>query len=116
MSAIVVLFSMANEPCISLDSLAICAAISSFAMLLNCVYWLRLLDQTSFYILLLGETILDISPFMAIFVLSLMMFGIPLLLLNNNGEMDDEVVATPLNFWPSNLLINQYRLILGDFS
>ena len=61
------------------------AALLSFAMLLNAFNWLRLFDGTAFYILLLSETINDIKYFMALFFLSLFMFGIPMEILNNNS-------------------------------
>ena len=82
---VTVLLSLQNEPLILIDTVTILASMSSFAMLLNGFNWLRLFDSTSFYILLLSETIKDITPFMILFLLSLMMFGIPMLLLNLNS-------------------------------
>ena len=60
LSPVVVLLLMPSHSFVPLEWLSIMAAISSFSMLLNAFNWLRLFDGTSFYILLLRETISDI--------------------------------------------------------
>ena len=88
----VVCETMLSEPTITVSNLTIVAALASCLMLLNAFNWLRIFDKTGFYIKLLEETIVDILPFMIIFVLSLMMFGISMYLLNFNvvNEMTGE--------------------------
>ena len=96
-----------------MDTLSILAAFSSFTMLINAFDWLRLFEQTNFYVELIFETLKDIRCAMYLFVMSLFLFGIPLLLLNYNITVDqsgekvsDEVVESTFGFWPSNVLIN----------
>ena len=55
-------------------------------MLVKLFDWMRLFDNTSFYILLLQETLIDIGPFMLLFGLSLTMFGAPLTMLSFTGD------------------------------
>ena len=62
--------------------LTVLGAFSSFTILLKAFDWMRLFDESSFYILLLKETIGDIKYFMILFMLSLFMFGVPLALLS----------------------------------
>ena len=49
-----------------------------------------------------------------IFLLGLVMFGVPLSMLSYNSE--DELVGQTFTFWPVNLIVNQYLLSLGDFN
>ena len=117
---------MFDDPPISSQKIAILASISSLALLVNSFNWLRLFDSTSFYILLLGETLSDILPFMVLFVLSLMMLGVPMFMLDFNSEpiidevtgeeVSGEVIESLFTFWPSNMLLNEYMLTLGEFS
>lgn len=79
--------------------------------------WLRLFDKTSFFIKLIGETLVDILPFMILLVTSLMMFGVPVAMLNlNRAEGDNDIVSTIFGFWIFDLLANQYFLSLGEFN
>lgn len=79
---------MLSEPNITVSNLTIVAAAASFLMLLNAFNWLRIFDKTGFYIKLLEETIVDIMPFMVIFLLSLTMFGVTMYLINFNVVND----------------------------
>ena len=122
----VVIFSLTTEPSMSIDTLRTLAAIASCFMLMNGYNWLRLFDSTTFYIMLLGETVKDISAFMGLFGLGLFMFGVPMTLLSNNSmvsideetgiEVESYIVEHLFDFWGYNLLIGQYLLVLGDFA
>jgi len=92
-------------------------AIVSFFMLFKLFDLLRLFDSTSFYVHLILETLKDISAFLLLLFLSLVMFGIPLMILNMNRSGDDDLVVEELfSFLPINMLINQYLMALGEFS
>ena len=86
---IVIACSMADETWIEISSLRVMAAISSFSLLFKTFDWMRLFDGTSFYILLIKETLIDIKDFSLLFAMSLIMFGAPLIMLSMNST-DDE--------------------------
>ena len=54
---------------------------------------------------------------MLLMVISLMIFGIPLVMLNINRTIDgeDEVIHEVSKFWMPNMVLNQYLLALGEF-
>ena len=64
------------------------ASIQSCLILLKGYDWLRLHDKTAIYVKLVGLTITEILPFMILFVVALIGFGLPLtfLDLNRNDE------------------------------
>jgi hypothetical protein len=64
--------------------LRIVAAGASFCLIAKLFDWLRLFDSTSFYIMLLVETIMDIRAFLILVVTSLMLFGVPMVMINLN--------------------------------
>ena len=85
-------------------------------MLLNTYNWLRIFDGTAFYIVLLSETIKDIRYFLALYILSLFIFGLPLELLNNNSWEGKEIVESYTDNMLMNVIINRYLMTLGEFS
>ena len=80
---------MPVETLIAHEKLVTIGSISSFSMFVKAYDWLRLFDQTSYYIRLLNETLKDIMSFILLIFLGLMMFGIPLSLLNLNRSQED---------------------------
>ena len=78
--------------------------------------WLRLFEGTAFYILLVQETLKDVQSFMILLIAALMMFGMPMVMLNLNRAEGDEIVNETFSFWGLNLLLNQYLLALGEFN
>ena len=67
-----------------MDWLRIMAAIAACCLLAKIFDWLRLFEQTAFYILLMIETLKDVSSFLILLVTALMMFGVPMIMLNLN--------------------------------
>jgi len=92
------------------------AAIASCTLMMKVFDWLRLFEQTAFYILLVEETMRDVSSFLILLTTALMMFGVPMVMLNLNRLEDNSVVDEPFGFWGINMLLNQYLLALGEFS
>jgi len=92
------------------------AAFGSCFTLLKFLDWLRLFEETAFYVLLVQETLSDIKPFMLVLFTTLMMFGAPLLMLNHSSAPDADIIDSTFNFWFADLLYNQYLLALGEFS
>ena len=71
-------------------------AFTTCAQLLSLYDRLRLYGPTSFYIILIEETISDIKAFLILFVMALFAFGIPMLFLNYNRqsrfeELDEDI-------------------------
>ena len=95
--------------------LRILAALATCSNLLKIFDWLRLFQGTSFYILLIANTLRDIKEFFVIFLLSLITFGMPLHMLDLNRDEDNLLVDSSFGFWPLDLIYNQYLLSLGQF-
>ena len=65
------------------DTQAYMGAVVSFFLISKSFDWLRIFEETSFYIMLILATIWDIRPFMVLFIVALVMFALPLTILNN---------------------------------
>ena len=92
------------------------AAVASCFVILKLFDWLRLFENTAFYVLLLKQTLKDIKIFIVLIFVALATFGIPMIILNFNREKDNQVVDGLFSFWFLNMFINQYLLALGEFS
>ena len=66
---------------VPVETLRIIAAFVTCLTMLKLFDWLRLFEETAFYVLLVGETLYDIRYFMLLLFGALMMFGVPLLML-----------------------------------
>ena len=83
----IVLTSMLEKSWIPIEKLRILASIASCSQILKAYDWMRLFEGTAFYILLISETIKDIRAFVILLFVGLMLFGVPLFMLNmNHGE------------------------------
>ena len=100
----------------SMSSVRAIASIVSCGHCLKMFDWLRLFEGTAFYVLLLEQTLWDISDFLILILLALSMFGIPMVILNNNRTEENSLIDNPINFWVFDMLINQYLLALGEFN
>ena len=58
-----------------------------------------------------------IAAFMLLMVVSLLICGIPMVMLNMNrsSHEENEVIEGVSSFWLPNIMINQYLLSLGEF-
>ena len=103
----------------SYETQRVIAAMATFCLWIKVLDWCKLFGPTSFFVRLILETISDIKYFMIIFVVALMMFGMPMyiLQLNRTGEYEDAPIVNEVfgGFWPLNAFYNQYMLALGDF-
>ena len=81
--------------------------------------WLRLFDQTSFYVTLILKTFTDIAYFMIIMTLLLLYVGIAMYMLHLNADpsVDNSAIIIPVF---NNLLIdsalNQFLLMIGEYN
>ena len=53
--------------------------------------------------------------FLILLGITLVMFGIPMVLLNFNRSDDNKIVQNDFSYWGVNMFLNQYKLILGEF-
>ena len=116
LTALVVTCSIPNVPLLHIDDLRQIAAITSCLVTFKLFYWLRLFENTAFYILLLKQTLKDIKIFIVLIFVALATFGIPMIILNFNRQEENKVVDGLFSFWFLNMMINQYLLALGEFS
>lgn len=112
----IVLVSIPSQRLIETEVLITLSSFATFGIMIKGLDWMRLFDKTSFYILLIMQTINDISAFILLIVMSLMMFGIPMNMLNLNRDEDNKVVDDPFSYWLPNIMINQWLLALGEFN
>ena len=68
------------------------------------------------YIHLIKQTGKDIAAFLGLLFVSLMMFGVPMIMLNSSRTDELALVDSTFNFWVPNMLLNQYLLALGEFN
>ena len=80
--------------------------------------WLRLFDNTSFYVTLILKTIRDIGYIAIIIVIILVYIGSAMYMLQLNVVGGEEAaIITPIfNSFVVDSMINQYLLMLGEFN
>ena len=95
-SVILNLILLSNEflDLIVKETTVVLSSIGIGLMWLNFIYWLRIFETTTFYFDLISQTILDMSTFFYIFVLTVFAFGNVLYILNANRdrEVDDNAL------------------------
>ena len=77
------LTNFGHTPNMGVETQAYMGAVVSFFLISKCFDWLRIFEETSFYIMLIFATIQDIGSFMILFMVALVMFAFPLVILNN---------------------------------
>ena len=84
------------------------AALASFCCIAKCFDWLKLFDETAFYILLIEKTIVGIVDFMTPFWIACIMFGMPTVILKpSDPDHGDNVVRIDFSA-PLNAVLDQY--------
>ena len=112
---VVYLMTGVKSELLSFEVLRVFAAFASCFTLIKLFDWLRLFEQTAFYVLLLEITMQDIKYFFLLVLATLMMFGVPLLMLDGSSKDGFELIDGTFNFWIIDLMYNQYLLALGEF-
>ena len=112
----ILVFTGTNTSLISIENERIIAAFASCFTLIKLYDWLRLFDSTAFYVLLVAETLADIKPFMMLLSATLLLLGVPILILDGNRvEDENKLLNDAFGFWILDLLYTQYMLALGMF-
>lgn len=100
----ILLVTITRMTFVPFEVLRVMAAFGSCFTLLKLFDWLRLFEETAFYVLLVQETIKDIKYFILLLITTLMMFGVPLLMLDANSADDKELIDKSYNMWLLDLL------------
>ena len=98
---------------IALETLRVLAALATFISLTRLIEWMRLFEPTAFYVLLILETLRDVKNFIFLLMITFLMFGVPVLMLDMNSAEDYEMIDDTWHNWLPNLLFNQYMLAMG---
>ena len=104
--AVVVTASGPTKTLLEIEDLRQMAAVASCLVILKLFDWLRLFENTAFYVLLLKQTLKDIKIFIVLIFVALSTFGIPMVILNFNREVETQVVDGLFSFWFLNMFIN----------
>ena len=102
----ITLLTLLHSQLISVESMRVIAAFGSCCTLIKLIDWLRLFEETAFYVLLVQITLKDITYFMLLVLTTLMMFGVPLLMLDANSAEDKDLIDGVFNFWLLDLIYN----------
>ena len=77
---------------------------------------MRLFSKTAFYVQLLAKTLSQVKWFMLLFLVSMLMFGLPLSILDLSRSADTDLLPKErFNWWVIDSIYNQYLIILGEF-
>mmetsp|Transcript_47602 Transcript_47602/g.62926 ORF Transcript_47602/g.62926 Transcript_47602/m.62926 type:complete len:158 (+) Transcript_47602:1509-1982(+) len=84
MTLLILLLTLFRLQWISIVSMRIMAALASCLNFIKVFDWLRLFEKTAFYVRLIGAILLEIRWYAVLVFMSLLMFGLPLVMLNLN--------------------------------
>ena len=109
--------TLASSDLITIDIHRKLAAFVSCLLILKVYDWLRLFETTSFYMQLVYLTVANIFSFMILFLIALLMFGVPISMINlGRTQEEDSTLVTPyFQNWFLDAIFNQYMLSLGEF-
>ena len=88
------------------EYIVIVAFIAMIIMWSKVFFWLKLFSQTSFYIRLIGETIIGVAWFLLIFLITILMFANCMYILNANRTEDNQLFekSFPTSFALSSII------------
>ena len=75
------------------------ASLVTFSMMIKLFDWLRLFSNTAHYINLIGETLSDSWSFLIILIINLMLFGVPLSVLDLNRTEENSIIGGDFHNW-----------------
>ena len=91
---------------IELDMMRVIASLASCLLLIKLYDWLKLFTTTAFYIRLIEITLYDITGFLIIFIIALLICGIPLTILDMNRSEGKELISDVFGFWLLDAIYN----------
>ena len=81
------------------------AAISIFIIWFKLFDWLRLFEETAFYLKLIFKTLSDIGTFIVLFIVGLAMFGSAMFMLQNN-DSETELIVSHLKYFLFDMVLD----------
>ena len=66
--------------------------------------------------MLIQSTLRDMKIFLIILFITLVMFGMPMALLNLNRDDQSLIVENEFEFWGVNMILNQYKIVLSAYN
>mmetsp|Transcript_47285 Transcript_47285/g.62582 ORF Transcript_47285/g.62582 Transcript_47285/m.62582 type:complete len:196 (+) Transcript_47285:608-1195(+) len=115
LNLLITVHSLAESGWLTLWELRMLSAIASCNIFIKVFDWLRLFEKTAFYVQLISETLAEIRYFGVLILVSLLMFGLPLAMLNHNRDEDNKLVDDIYgDYWIFNVLINQGLAAMGN--
>ena len=106
LTVLVIVASFEQFAFLEIETLRAFASIAGCLLMLKIFDWLRLFDTTAEYVLLIKETIIDTGVFIILIFVSLMMFGIPMIILNENRDDTNAINEGPIGIWFFDALID----------
>ena len=81
------------------------------------VDWLRLFDNTSFYVTLILRTFVDIGYFLFIMLIMLIYIGNAMYMLEMSADFGEEnnIIEPVFGIFMVDSLLNQFKLMVGEF-
>ena len=77
-----------------MSSVRVFASVASMMIILKVFDWLRLFEATAYIILLVKHTLIDIGYFMIVILFALLMFGFPMVILNQNRSSEESELVS----------------------
>ena len=106
LTLLVIIASFEPFAFLEIETLRAFASIAGCLLMLKVFDWLRLFEPTAEYVLLIQETIMDTGFFMILIFFALLMFGIPLIILNENRGDENRIVLDLIGIWFFDMLID----------
>ena len=106
LTALVVVASFEPFAFLEVETLRAFASVAAFLLMAKVFDWLRLFESTAEYVLLIQETIMDTGVFIILIFFALMMFGIPMIILNENRDETNAINGGPIGIWFFDMLID----------
>ena len=75
------------------------SALVSFSMMMKLFDWMRLFKKTAHYITLIKETLRDSWSFLIILIANLMLFGVPMHIIDFNREQENRIIQGDFQNW-----------------
>ena len=75
------------------------SALVSFSMMMKLFDWMRLFNKTAHYITLIKETLKDSWSFLIILIANLMLFGVPMHIIDFNRQKEDRIIQGDFQNW-----------------
>ena len=97
------------------ETIVTMSAIATFSLMIKLMDWMRLFDATAFYVHLIVQTFKDIRAFFLLLMITLMLFGTPMTILDYNRDESSQVIEDEFDYWLPSMIFNQYMLALGEF-